>query len=770
MNNLEKYLDQVIEQRPAVYEAPPESAPADQQEQTKILPSLLRRWHIIVLVFVGVCALGLPAVWFLVKPYYVVQGAVQVHPVLENIVTGEPDRGEITDYWSYLNTQANWMTSGQVLVRVADDLYRKNLAFFTEPSSNPISRVTRMLGVGRQSREPASMLKAAIADGTIAVAPIPRSEYIGVTMKGVREKEAQDIVNSFLTNFQSIYGMDAQRATNQRLQKLDTEEKNLKERITKSHQSILALAKENNTTVLDSRQEKEMRRQADLWTELIHVEAQRIGLEADIAVLERIGDTNTPPEKMMEQRTAFVNSNAMVAEWTRNVVQARRELIVAEKMLAPESPELARRKEVLTSLEQALQEKRAEVEKEFDEVAADRQQTINRDRLTAAQTRLEQVKAREQSLNEALAQQDETTRKVGTDSVTLQDIQFQMNLDQQLLENIARSKKNLEMEMSQYSRISIAYPAETARVEDKRVKYSAAVAFLALGCGMGLAFLRDKMDKTLVTPADVTRYLGLPVIGTTTSSRLLKPAAFAEQIAGDYQMIRTNLGLLSNGGMPRRLVVSSAGMREGKTTFAVNLATSLAKSGKKVLLIDGDMRKPDIGFVLNIADGSGGLQDVLMGEDPRGFICVLPASGLHVLPANSRHLADTYELLTSPAAAEQMERLTREYDHIIIDSPPALAFPDALVWAKLADAVILVSFAGQTTAPELKEAQERFARIKARVLGAILSNVTVEQSAYRYGYAYRYRARGGQSVRRARKKRLLLSTQGDGAEGGATKA
>jgi hypothetical protein len=58
----------------------------------------------------------------------------------------------------------------------------------------------------------------------------------------------------------------------------------------------------------------------------------------------------------------------------------------------------------------------------------------------------------------------------------------------------------------------------------------------------------------------------------------------------------------------------------------------------------------------------------------------------------------------------------------------------------------------------------------ARVLGAILSNVTVEQSAYRYGYAYRYRARGGQSVRRARKKRLLLSTQGDGAEGGATKA
>ncbi len=230
----------------------------------------------------------------------------------------------------------------------------------------------------------------------------------------------------------------------------------------------------------------------------------------------------------MAQRTEFLNSNAEVAEWTRNVVQMRRELIVAEKTLAAESPELARRKDVLAGLEDALKQKKEEVGKEFDQVSADRQLARNKERLTAARTQLEQVKAREKSLNGALAQQNETTRKVGTDSVTLQDIQFQMNLNQQMLENIARNKKNLEMEMSQYSRISIAYPAETAKIEDKRIKYSAAVAFLALGCGMGLAFLRDKMDKTLVTPADVTRYLGLPVIGTTTNSRMLKPAAFAE--------------------------------------------------------------------------------------------------------------------------------------------------------------------------------------------------------------------------------------------------
>jgi len=285
----------------------------------------------------------------------------------------------------------------------------------------------------------------------------------------------------------------------------------------------------------------------------------------------------------------------------------------------------------------------------------------------------------------------------------------------------------------------------------------------ALACGFGLAFLRDKMDKTLQTADDITRYLHLPIVGTTTSSHTLKPALFAEQIAGDYQTIRANLGLLNEGGMPRKLVVSSAGTREGKTTFAVNLATSLAKSGKKVLLIDGDLRKPDVERMLNVPKGSGYLQDVLLGADPSSTAYVLPSSGLHVLAANPRHTADPYELLTSSLAAEQIDRLAREYDHIIIDSPPALAFPDALVWARLADAVVLVSFAGQTKAPELQEAKERFSRGRARVLGAVLSNVPVDQSLYRYAYTYRGR---GPSGRKA--KKLLLTSQSPADDGGTT--
>jgi succinoglycan biosynthesis transport protein ExoP len=398
----------------------------------------------------------------------------------------------------------------------------------------------------------------------------------------------------------------------------------------------------------------------------------------------------------------------------------------------------------------------------------DRVHVATDQRLAAAKAELEQIDAYRSKLNEVLNEQDTATRVIGEDNVNLQDYQFNMQIDQQLHDQIVRRIKGIELEMQRRPRIRIQYPADIASIEDKRVKYSAGIMFMALGCGVALAFLRDKMDKTLQTPDDVTRHLDLPIIGTTTSSRTVKPAFFAEQIAGDYQTIRTNLGLLTSEGMPRKLAVSSAGTREGKTTFAVNLATSLAKSGRKVLLVDGDLRKPDVGHMLSISNGAAGLQDMLLGENPQDIIRVVPSSGLHVLLANPRNLADAYELLTSMSAAEHIEKLSRQYDHLIVDTPPVLAFPDALIWAKLTDAVVLVSFAGQTTAPDLKEANERFGRIRARVLGAVLSNVPVDHSLYRYGYGYR--SQGQQSKYKARMaKKLLLPTQGPDPDAGAKK-
>jgi succinoglycan biosynthesis transport protein ExoP len=764
MNNLEKYLDQVIEQRPVVYEppsGPPEPPP------TNVLESMRKRWYVVVATVVVLCALTMPAIWLLIEPRYVVQGAVRVAPAVPNILSGESDSGGVGSYRDFVNTQAAVFVSGPVLQRIADDLKGQNLPLF---SGRPQTRLEKLIARIRPAPgvvDPMTVLKNAVANETIAAAYIPFTELIRVTMKSPNPEEAKKVVDSFLRNYQALYSSQSSQQENENLSVLEQNEKELAGKIQNQRQEIRKLAEEFGTTVLDTRQDMEMSRTTQLLQELTRLEAQRYDLEARIGLLEQTEKATVSPEQLMAERREHVNSDPMVKELSTNVVQLERDLLAAQQTLTAGNPVLAQKQATMDSFKQRLDERRQELEKEFDEGQDDRLKALAEEQLISTKAQLEQIKAHEKRLGEVLNAQDTTTRKIGRTNLDLQDKQLQLKMDEEIYNRVTRRIRDIEMERQRRPRIETAYGAEVRDTEDRRFKLMAAALFMALACGFGLAFLQDKMDTTLQTPEDVTRQLDLPVLGTTTSSRTVKAALFADQISGDYQMIRTNLGLLGNGGMPRRLTISSAGMREGKTTFAVNLATSLAKSGKRVLLLDGDLRKPDVAYMLNISNGSGGVQEVLLGEDPKGFICVVPASGLHVLPANPRHLGDTYELLTSPMAAEQMERLSREYDHLIIDSPPALAFPDALVWAKLSDAVILVGFAGQTTGPELKKAKERFARIKARVLGAILNNVPLDQTLYRYGYSYR--GHGGSTARKARKsKRLLLPTQSAGEHEGGT--
>ena len=112
MNDLEKYEGQVIEQRPLNFEMPSESGP---QTASSLIIAILRRWYIVLLVVFIMLAIGIPAIWFSVEPLYEVTGAIRVAPILTNIITGEADRGEISNYQSFMNTEAEMITSSEVV-------------------------------------------------------------------------------------------------------------------------------------------------------------------------------------------------------------------------------------------------------------------------------------------------------------------------------------------------------------------------------------------------------------------------------------------------------------------------------------------------------------------------------------------------------------------------------------------------------------------------------------------------------------------------------
>ena len=167
MNDLIKYHDndQVIEHNVVSFESQSESQP---ESTSNILQGIMRRWPTVFLVFILVSAIGIPSIWFLVEPLYTVTGAIKVEPIIENILTGEAEKGGITNYQTFMNTQAILITSNQIVQRVATNLADKNLTFFKGEPNNPVMKIKQKIMNTRRSSDPAVILKEAIA---LAVGP-----------------------------------------------------------------------------------------------------------------------------------------------------------------------------------------------------------------------------------------------------------------------------------------------------------------------------------------------------------------------------------------------------------------------------------------------------------------------------------------------------------------------------------------------------------------------------------------------------------------------
>lgn len=271
---------------------------------------------------------------------------------------------------------------------------------------------------------------------------------------------------------------------------------------------------------------------------------------------------------------------------------------------------------------------------------------------------------------------------------------------------------------------------------------------IALGFVVGLtlgviaAILREVMDKTIRSAEDLRTISDVPVLGTIGYDRNSKKAPLivdsnARSVRAEaYRQIRTNLQFIDATKPVGVFVLTSSMPDEGKTTTAVNLAIAFADYGKRVLLIEADLRRPKVADYLDI-ERSVGLSNVLVGQvavddvlQPwgRGRLTVLPSG---TLPPNPS------ELLGNPAMSDLVARLRRSYEIIIIDAPPVLPVTDAAVMSRLADGVVVIVRFGKTTRNQLAASLRSLDAVDARVLGTVMTATPAKATTAYTGYVYK---------------------------------
>ncbi|RZU50148.1 capsular exopolysaccharide synthesis family protein [Krasilnikovia cinnamomea] len=256
--------------------------------------------------------------------------------------------------------------------------------------------------------------------------------------------------------------------------------------------------------------------------------------------------------------------------------------------------------------------------------------------------------------------------------------------------------------------------------------------------GIGFAALRESLDSTIRSPEALNKATSAPVLsaipfdGKAEKSPLITEGSAQSTRAEALRQLRTNLQFVNVDRPLRSLVVSSALPGEGKSSTVCNLGIAFAEAGKRVLLIDADLRRPRLAQYLDL-EGAVGLTNVLAGQaNVRDVVQSWGGSGLWVLPSGYVP-PNPSELLGSGNMADLLTSLGSAFDVVIIDTPPLLPVTDAAVMATLADGCILVSRHAKTTTAQAGSAAGALTAVGARLLGCVL-NMTPRKGGGTYAY------------------------------------
>jgi len=557
---------------------------------------------------------------------------------------------------------------------------------------------------------------------------------------------AAEVANTLANEFIKQESEAHWQTTERTAEFLDRSLSDLKRKMQDAEQALQAYAKSADivfTNDTDTVAEARLRQVQD---ELSKAEAERMAKQSLYELV-----TTSPIESL-----PTVLENGTLKDYNVKLTELKRELAGLIPSLKPAHYKVKQVESQIAELEKALERERTviagRIKNEFDAAAR-----------------------REKLLTDTFKQQTGQVSDQAIRGVRYKLLKREAETHRQLYESMLQKVKDASvasgLKASNIRLVDRATPPN-APYQPKPLLNAALGSTLGLLMGIVFVVTRERTqvakaasDRLIMGPGEAVQYVDRPELGvipsgSTKRSRLMAaggpPASSNFELvtweqsrsfmAESFRATATSLLLSQGPKRPRAIVLSSPHPGEGKTTSACNLAIAFSEVYSRVLLVDGDLRRPRVHRVFDVQNDKG-LSDLLRG-DPGSERTLSPyvqrtkVKNLWVMPSGDCDIAHASLLLRMPAV---LEELKRQYEVVVIDAPPLMHIADARLLGRLADGVVLVFRAGVTSSEHAKATRQRLSEDGTQILGTILNDWDASAHQQRYGAYYAASAAGGAS-------------------------
>jgi len=718
-----------------------------------------RRWTVIALFLIVLITTAVAT--FTMKPIY--RGTISVQINKENPQIMDFKEMFSVNMWDldYYQTQYKILESRTLAKRVIQTLklsehpefQPKPLTPFQQWKSNILKPMTGLFTSSKKNAPSEKEISEnkkdpALIDqflSKLKVEPIRNSRLVKVHFDSNYPELSAKVPNTLAVTYiqQSVESRFI--ATEQVKEWLTKQLEDLKAKVERADEALQAFGSKHDIISLEEKENVTMQRLTELNEVLTKAESERMAKEA----LYR-----QTKDKHFDALPSILE-NKLVMDLKQAYIQLEAQYMKLSETFKPEYPEMVRLKNQMQSIQRRMD---VETNKIIAGIKNDYESNLRRESLI--RQAFEQQKAKVMEMKEQGIQYNILKREADTNK----------ELYKGLLQRMKEAGVSAGLTVSNIQVVDQAEIPTGSYKPNKKLNLLLA-AVVGLFLGIGLAFFFEYLDNTVKSPEDVEQLIRLPSFGMVPEisyerkKRLAKASYPVELVTHGhpksilseaYRNIRTSILLSFSEKPPKKIVITSPNPSEGKTTTVINTAIALSQTGAQVLIIDGDMRHPRIHKIFNEENGAG-LSNFLSGNSPLdSIIKKTEVPNLYYIPSGPIP-PNPSELIGSKLFKVMMDSLGKKFDHIVLDSPPALGFADSVILSTTVDGVILVVLGGKTPRETLQRAKEVLHQVNAKILGVVINRVDIHRSGYGY-YYYRYHYYYGKD---GKKKELPYSSEGD---------